>query len=79
MPGKEQISTLDSKRRLTLPKGIVEKYGRKFVLVRLPGKLLLEPLPEDPLRALQAEGRKLKKVTLEQFEEEVEEYVRERV
>lgn len=74
-----EIAIVDSKRRLLLPKDVIERYGQRFVVVRLPGEMLLKPLPEEPLKALQEEGRKLKGISAEQLEKEVEEYARERV
>lgn len=74
-----EITVVDSKRRILLPKDIVENYGSKFVLVRFPDEILLRPLPKDPLKALCEEGRKLKGVTLKQFKKEVEEAFREDV
>lgn len=73
------IAQLDTKRRLVLPKEFVDEYGTKFVLLRLPGEILLKPLPKNPFAALKQEGRKLKGITAEQFEKAVAAYVKERV
>lgn len=70
---------LDEKRRVVFPKEVEEEYGTKFVIVRLPGEILLKPLPEDPIKALQEEGRKLKGVTIKKFKKEVEEHMKARV
>ena len=60
---KRQVYELDSKRRMTFPKDITEKYGTSFAIVRLRDEVLLRPMPKDPLKALQNEGRKLKDIT----------------
>ena len=54
---KKQIYVLDSKRRITFPKDITEKYGTSFVIVRLRDEVLLRPMPKYPLKALQNEGK----------------------
>ena len=72
------ISQLDSKRRIILPKDTEERYGKKFVIVRLQNEILLKPLPRDPLKALMREGRKLRGVSVAQFEQEAEDALRER-
>lgn len=76
---KKQIYVLDSKRRLSFPKDVPEKYGTNFVIVRLRDEVLLKPMPKDPLKALQKEGRKLKGMTAAQLRKEFEKSLLERV
>ena len=75
---KKQISVLDSKRRITFSKDIVDKYGTSFAIVRLRDEVLLKPIPKDPLKALQKEGRKLKGITAGQLRKDFEKSLLER-
>ena len=75
----KQILRLDRKRRIALPKDIPETYGERFVMVRLRDEILLKPLPRDPLKALMAEGKKLKGLTAQRFEKEIERRIQERI
>ena len=75
----KQIYQLDSKRRITFPKDIKDKYGTAFAIVRLRDEVLLKPMPKDPLKALQKEGRKLKGITAGQLRREFEKSLLERV
>ena len=79
MAKMKQIYQLDSKRRITFPKDIKEKYGTAFVIVRLRDEVLLKPIPKDPLKTLQKEGRKLKGMTAGQLRSEFEKSLLERV
>ena len=49
----------DERRRITLPKGLAEE-GEEFVAFKVRGDIILKPIPKDPLKALQKEGRKLR-------------------
>ncbi len=75
----KQILRLDSKRRIVFPKDIPGTYGERFVIVRLRDEILLKPLPRDPLKALMAEGKRLKGVTTQRLEQEIERRIQERV
>ena len=75
---KKQIYQLDSKRRITFPKDIEEKYGTNFVIVRLRDEVLLKPIPNDPVKALQEEGKKLKGITASQLRKDFEKSLSER-
>jgi len=76
---RRQIYTLDSKRRVTFPKDIVEKYGTEFVIVRLRDEVLLKPMPKDAVKALQKEGRKFGNMTANQLRRDFERKLLERV
>lgn len=78
MPKTRQIHQLDSKRRITFPKDIVDKYGTVFAIVRLRDEVLLKPMPKDPLKALQKEGKKLKGMTASQLRRDFEKSLLER-
>ena len=73
------VSRLDAKRRLVLSKDIVNEYGEEFVIVKLPGEILLKPLPKNPLTTLLEEGKKLKGVTVKRLRREFEEDLKGRV
>ena len=75
---RKQIYVLDNKRRITFPKDVVDKYGTNFAIVRLRDEVLLKPMPKDPLKALQKEGRKLKGMTAAQLRKEFEKSLLER-
>ncbi len=75
---KKQMYQLDSKRRMTFPKDIAEKYGNTFVIVRLRDEVLLKPMPKDPVKALQSEGKKLGSLTASQLRRDFEKSLRER-
>ena len=75
----KQIYQLDSKRRMTFPKDIRDKYGNAFAIVRLRDEVLLKPMPKDPLKTLQKEGRKLKGMTAGQLRKDFEKSLLERI
>lgn len=52
---------LDDRGRLLLSKEVREKYGDEFVVVESIGEIVLFPIPKDPLKALEEEGKKLPK------------------
>jgi hypothetical protein len=72
------VSKADNKHRISLGKDVIEEYGEKFVIVRLPNEILLKPVPKDPLKALQNEGKKLKGVGWKKLRQEFEEDLRRR-
>lgn len=72
------ITKVDAKRRIVLPKDIIDEYGEEFVIIRVNGEIILKPLPKDPLKALREEGKKLKGVSWQQFEKSVEKRFKER-
>ena len=73
------ILTLDERRRITLPKDVVEGSEQQFVAIKTKDGILLKTLPKDPIATLQKIGEKipkelsiadLKKIALEAAEEE---------
>ena len=76
---RKQIYELDSKRRISFPKDIVERYGTSYAIVRLRDEVLLKPMVEDPLKALQKEGEKLKGLISQQLRKDFKKYLFERV
>ena len=79
MSKAKQIYQLDSKRRITFPKDIAEKYGTMFIIVRLRDEVLLKPIPKDPIKALQKEGKKFRDMTANQLRRDFERKLLERV
>ncbi len=57
------ILTLDERRRITLPKDVVEDSEQQFVAIKTKDGILLKTLPKDPIAALQKEGEKFKGVS----------------
>ncbi|MBI4171027.1 MAG: AbrB family transcriptional regulator [Candidatus Aenigmarchaeota archaeon] len=57
------ILTLDERRRITLPKDVVEDSEQQFVAIKTKDGILLKTLPKDPIAALQKEGEKLKGIS----------------
>jgi hypothetical protein len=54
-------ATVDEKARICLTKEIADRYGRRFVIVPAKGEVILVPVSEDPIKALQEEGKKIPK------------------
>ena len=52
---------LDDKGRLVIEKEIREKYGKRFELFEALGEIVLLPVPDDPVKAMEEEGKKLPK------------------
>lgn len=73
------VSKVDEKRRIVLPKDIVDEYGEEFVIIRVNGEIILKPLPKDPIAALMEEGKKLRGVGWKQIRREFEKELKERV
>lgn len=56
---------IDKKGRVYLPKEVREKFkSEEFFLVTLPSGILLVPRVDDPLKALEEEGKKLPNVDI---------------
>jgi looped-hinge helix DNA binding domain, AbrB family len=54
---------VDKKGRVYLPKEVRDKFkSEEFLLVTLPSGILLVPRVDDPLKALEEEGKKLPNV-----------------
>ena len=70
----------DERRRITLPREVIDDLDQEFVAIKTRDGILLKPLPKDPIATLQKEGEKipkelsradLKKIAQEVAEEEV--------
>lgn len=72
------VTKIDEKRRIILPKDIVNDYGDRFVIIRIGDEIILKPLPKDPLAALMKEGKKLKGVGWKQIRKDFEKKLKER-
>jgi AbrB family looped-hinge helix DNA binding protein len=56
---------VDKKGRVYLPKEVRDKFkSEEFFLVTLPSGILLVPRVDDPLKALEEEGKKLPNVDI---------------
>lgn len=53
------IAKVDKLGRLLLPKKIRRRLPREFYVVELQDGILLIPKPDDPVRLLTEEGKKL--------------------
>ena len=76
---KKQIYEFDSKRRITFPKDIQEKYGGEFAIVRLRDEILLKPMPKNPVKTLQEQGKKLRGLNAVKLRKDFEAKLMERV
>jgi len=56
-----QATICDDRGRIVLSREIREEYGEKFFIVKSLGEVVLIPVPEDPLKTLREEGKKLPK------------------
>jgi len=54
-------ANVDDKARICLTKEMVDRYGKRFVVVPAKDEIILIPVPDDPIKALQEEGRKIPK------------------
>lgn len=70
------IAKLDERRRITLPKEVVEEIdAEEFVAVVVEGEgILLRPLPKDPIKALEQIGvsfrhKSIKRIRKEAYKE----------
>ena len=67
------IVKCDDRGRLLLFKEIRDFYGDEFYVVKAPKEIVLIPVPENPLMALEEEGKKIpKKITIEQMKKEID-------
>lgn len=62
-------ATLDDRGRLTLPKGLRERYGDHYHIVELRDGIKLIPVADDPLEALREEFADIEKTAPELREE----------
>jgi bifunctional DNA-binding transcriptional regulator/antitoxin component of YhaV-PrlF toxin-antitoxin module len=62
-------ATLDDRGRLTLPKGLRERYGDHYHIVELQDGIKLIPIAENPLEALRDEFEDVEKTADELREE----------
>lgn len=48
----------DKRGRVVIPKKVREAYGEKFWLLEFPKKLILYPVPKDPIGDMAREGKR---------------------
>lgn len=65
-----RVSTDDG--RIYLPKSLREEFGSEFELIDRGDRLILVPVPDDPLEALREEARKSDKSATELKESALE-------
>lgn len=60
----------DERGRVTIPKGVRDRYGEKFRLVGLDSGIKLVPVPDDPLGELRAAASdELREAALDDLED----------
>jgi len=65
---------VDKKGRVYLPKEVRDKFkSEEFFLVTLPSGILLVPRVDDPLKALEEEGKKLPNVDIKVLRKVIQE------
>jgi looped-hinge helix DNA binding domain, AbrB family len=65
---------VDKKGRVYLPKEVREKFkSEEFFLVTLPSGILLVPRVDDPMKALEEEGKKLPNVDIKVLRKVIQE------
>ena len=70
-----RVSTDDG--RIYLPKSMRKEFGEEFELIDRGDRLVLVPVPDDPLEALREEARKSDKTAEELKESALEEALEE--
>lgn len=48
----------DERGRITLGSKYIEEYGTKFAIIPKQNKIVLLPIPKDPLKSLQDAGKR---------------------
>ncbi|RQG89341.1 AbrB/MazE/SpoVT family DNA-binding domain-containing protein [Natrarchaeobius chitinivorans] len=67
----------DDRGRVYLPKKLRKRHGERFRVVNLPTRIMLVPVDEDPLEAIQEEaGDVLGDTSIEDLKQEAREAVR---
>lgn len=70
-----RVSTDDG--RIYIPKSVREEFGEEFELIDRGDRLVLVPVPDDPLEALREEARKSDKSAEELKESALQEALEE--
>jgi len=72
--GGTMLKTIcDKKGRIRLSQAIRSKYGEEFIVVEMPGELVLLPVPDDPVNDLQEIGRSLRGLSVEDLKRRIDE------
>ena len=74
-----QMTQCDRKGRLQLRPSLRRRYGDQFWVVEAPRKVILLPVPADPLRDLREIGRLLKGKSVRELKEAIEQEAMEEV
>lgn len=71
---EKAIVMMDRERRIYLPKALGESIkNKRFFLVKMIDRIVLIPIPEDPIKDLEELGKKLPKKSLKSFKKEIAE------
>ena len=69
----------DRKGRIQLKASMISKYGDEFFVVQAPGKLILFPIPDDPVKDLEEWGKPLQHMSLKEIKSIIDKRAREEV
>ncbi|HOW73367.1 MAG TPA: AbrB family transcriptional regulator [Phycisphaerae bacterium] len=69
----------DENGRLPLGSELRHRYGTKSYIVEMPEKLVLLPVPDDPVKDLREIGRRLKGKTIRELRQAIEQQAMEEV
>ena len=69
----------DRKGRIQLKASMISKYGDEFFVVQAPGKLILFPIPVDPVKDLEEWGKPLQHMSLKEIKSIIDKKAREEV
>lgn len=65
------MAKCDSKGRVYLKEEIRAKYGREFLILQAPKEIILLPVPENPLKDLEALGKMIPARSLHEIKKKI--------
>ena len=66
--GGTMLKTIcDKKGRIRLSQAVCSKYGEEFIIVEMPGELVLLPAHDDAVKSLEEWGKPLQDLSLEEI------------
>ena len=60
-------TTCDQRGRMYLKQSVRSRYGEKFLVLEVPGEIVLIPVADDPVQDLARLGRPLKDKSLDEL------------
>jgi hypothetical protein len=60
-------TTCDKKGRIRLSQAVRSKYGEQFIIVEMPGELVLLPAYDDTVKSLEEWGKPLQHLSIEEI------------